>query len=179
MILGKLLIQDCTFFTRKDIIRLYRRFYSLNPQKVPTNMQGNRTSIVTLSYEEVEKMAELKVPSQMRDKQTHDCRRIHSVDGYATYSQRMAEEIWPLIPSSICSLLFLRWLLSHSNSSTPSGYTVTTEECIHLPYWAHSDFDGDEYLGHDDLSKMIRSLTRDELSDEEVEFIIERVCYFI
>lgn len=40
--------QDCTFFTKKDILRLYKRFYSLNPSKVPSNMQGNRPSIVTL-----------------------------------------------------------------------------------------------------------------------------------
>lgn len=40
------------------------------------------------------------------------------------------------------------------------------------------DFDGDDQLGHDDLSKMIRCLTRDELADEEVEFIIERVCFY-
>lgn len=26
--------QDCTFFTRQDIVRLYRRFYALNPSKV-------------------------------------------------------------------------------------------------------------------------------------------------
>ncbi|TKR59600.1 hypothetical protein L596_029248 [Steinernema carpocapsae] len=37
------------------------------------------------------------------------------------------------------------------------------------------DYDGDDQLGHDDLSKMIRCLTRHELSDEEVEFIIERI----
>lgn len=37
------------------------------------------------------------------------------------------------------------------------------------------DFDEDDQLGRDDLSKMIRCLTRDELTDEEVEFIIERV----
>ncbi|CAP21400.1 Protein CBG24897 [Caenorhabditis briggsae] len=52
--------QDCTFFTRKDIIRLYKRFYALNPHKVPTNMQGNRPAITTLTFEEVEKMPELK-----------------------------------------------------------------------------------------------------------------------
>lgn len=40
-----------------------------------------------------------------------------------------------------------------------------------------SDFDGDDQLGHDDLEKMIRCLTRDELTDEEVEFIIDRVCF--
>uniref|UniRef100_A0A914D4X8 EF-hand domain-containing protein n=1 Tax=Acrobeloides nanus TaxID=290746 RepID=A0A914D4X8_9BILA len=43
-----------------------------------------------------------------------------------------------------------------------------------IPNWL-DNFDGDDQLGHDDLSKMIRSLTRDELSDEEVEFIIERI----
>jgi Ca2+-binding EF-hand superfamily protein len=40
---------------------------------------------------------------------------------------------------------------------------------------AVSDFDGDDQLGHDDLGRMIRCLTRDELTDEEVEFIIDRV----
>lgn len=53
--------QDCTFFTRKDILRLYKRFYTLNPVKVPTNMQGTRPSIITLCFEEIEKMPELKV----------------------------------------------------------------------------------------------------------------------
>ncbi|MFH4984622.1 hypothetical protein AB6A40_011331 [Gnathostoma spinigerum] len=55
--------QDCTFFTRKDILRLYKRFYALNPVKVPTNMQGNRPAIITLCYEEIEKMPELRVSS--------------------------------------------------------------------------------------------------------------------
>jgi hypothetical protein len=70
--------QDCTFFTRQDIVRLYRRFYSLNPSKVkdfsrrevnfkvvrfqiPSNMHGARPEIVTLSFEEVERMPELRV----------------------------------------------------------------------------------------------------------------------
>ncbi|KJH53527.1 EF hand [Dictyocaulus viviparus] len=106
--------QDCTFFTRKDIIRLYKRFYALNPQKVPTNMQGTRPSIVTLTFEEIEKMPELRENPFRR----RIC-EVFSEDG--------------------------------------------------------RDFDNDDLLGHDDLSKMIRSLTRDELSDEEVEFIIERI----
>lgn len=39
-----------------------------------------------------------------------------------------------------------------------------------------SDFDGDDYLNQDDLSKIIRCLTRDELSDDEIGFITARVC---
>ena len=37
------------------------------------------------------------------------------------------------------------------------------------------DFDGDAFLGREDLRQMIDALTRKEMSDEEVEFIIERV----
>lgn len=55
------MFQDCTFFTRKDIIRLYRRFHGLNPQKVPTTMQGPTTQMIVLTFEEIEKMPELKV----------------------------------------------------------------------------------------------------------------------
>jgi hypothetical protein len=53
--------QDCTFFTKKDILRLYKRFHALNPEKVPSNMQGNQAAIVKLTFEEVGRMPELKV----------------------------------------------------------------------------------------------------------------------
>lgn len=38
-----------------------------------------------------------------------------------------------------------------------------------------SDFDQDDFLGKDDLEKTIRALTRDELAQDEIEFIIDRV----
>ena len=31
--------QDCTFFTKKEIIKLHSRFHELNPEVVPMNMQ--------------------------------------------------------------------------------------------------------------------------------------------
>ena len=31
--------QDCTFFTKKEIIKLHSRFRELNPEVVPMNMQ--------------------------------------------------------------------------------------------------------------------------------------------
>uniref|UniRef100_A0A1I7XNP5 Calcium and integrin binding family member 2 n=1 Tax=Heterorhabditis bacteriophora TaxID=37862 RepID=A0A1I7XNP5_HETBA len=128
--------QDCTFFTRKDIIRLYKRFYSLNPQKVPTNMQGNRPSIVTLTFEEIEKMPEL---------------RVFSEDGRG-------------------NLTFDDFLDMFSVFSEMAPLQLKLKYAFRI-----YDFDSDDHLGHDDLSKMIRSLTRDELTDEEVEFIIERI----
>lgn len=37
------------------------------------------------------------------------------------------------------------------------------------------DFDGDNYLGKEDLRSTLRCLTRNELSEEEVEFVVEKV----
>uniref|UniRef100_A0A915Q0W7 EF-hand domain-containing protein n=1 Tax=Setaria digitata TaxID=48799 RepID=A0A915Q0W7_9BILA len=124
--------QDCTFFTRKDILRLYKRFYALNPIKVPTNMQGNRPAIISLCFEEIEKMPELRV--------------------------------------LIRNLTFDDFLDMFSVLSEMAPLQLKLKYAFRI-----YDFDGDDQLGHDDLSKIIRCLTRDELSDEEVEFIIERV----
>jgi hypothetical protein len=107
-------VQDCTFFTRKDILRLYKRFYALNPVKVPTNMQGNRPAIVTLCYEEVEKMPELRVCDQCNVRHPH-CRRTPFVVGSARSSQRTGPAISHLTTSSICSQSSVRWLPFNSN----------------------------------------------------------------
>ncbi|VDM94889.1 unnamed protein product [Thelazia callipaeda] len=138
--------QDCTFFTRKDILRLYKRFYALNPVKVPTNMQGNRPSIITLCFEEIEKMPELREnPFRRRICQVFS----DNGDGNLTFDD------------------FLD-MFSVFSEMAPLQLKLKYAFRIY-------DFDGDDQLGHDDLSKIIRCLTRDELSDEEVEFIIERV----
>ncbi|XGW20987.1 hypothetical protein V3C99_004167, partial [Haemonchus contortus] len=138
--------QDCTFFTKKDIIRLYKRFHALNPHKVPTNMQGSRPSIVTLSFEEIEKMPELKENPFRR----RIC-EVFSEDGRG-------------------NLTFDDFLDMFSVFSENAPLQLKLKYAFRI-----YDFDDDDYLGHDDLSKMIRSLTRDELTDEESEFIIERI----
>ncbi|KAH7666430.1 calcium and integrin binding family member 2 [Aphelenchoides avenae] len=138
--------QDCTFFTKKDIMRLYKRFYALNPAKVPSNMQGNRASIVTLTLQEIEKIPELKEnPFRKRI-----C-EVFSEDGNG-------------------NLTFDDFLDMFSVFSEMAPLQLKLKYAFRI-----YDFDGDDYLGHDDLSRMIRCLTRDELTDEEVEFIIERI----
>ncbi|GMR53601.1 hypothetical protein PMAYCL1PPCAC_23796, partial [Pristionchus mayeri] len=138
--------QDCTFFTRKDIIRLYRRFHALNPQKVPTTMQGPTTQMIILTFEEIEKMPELKENPFRR----RIC-EVFSEDGTANLSFDSFLDMFSVLSEMAPLQLKLKY-----------AFRIY-------------DYDGDEYLGHDDLSQMIRSLTRDELSDEEVEFIIERI----
>ncbi|CAD5206493.1 unnamed protein product [Bursaphelenchus okinawaensis] len=138
--------QDCTFFTKKDILRLYKRFYALNPVKIPTNMQGTRTSMIHLTFEEVEKMPELKEnPFKRRICQ------VFSEDGSG-------------------NLNFDDFLDMFSVFSENAPLQLKLKYAFRI-----YDDDGDEHLGHDDISKMIRSLTRDELTDEEIEFIIERI----
>jgi len=138
--------QDCTFFTKKDILRLYKRFYSLNPAKVPTNMQGNRASIVALTFEEVEKIPELKENPFRR----RIC-EVFSEDGCG-------------------NLTFDDFLDMFSVFSEMAPLQLKLKYAFRI-----YDFDGDEFLGRLDLEQMIRSLTRDELNNEELEFIITRI----
>ncbi|KAK2542144.1 Cib3 [Columba guinea] len=50
--------QDCTFFTRKEILRLFDRYRDLAPQLVPLDYTGKPA--VTLPYELIGSMPELK-----------------------------------------------------------------------------------------------------------------------
>ncbi|KAF1768694.1 hypothetical protein GCK72_000507 [Caenorhabditis remanei] len=109
-------------------------------------MQGNRPAITTLTFEEVEKMPELKENPFKR----RIC-EVFSEDGRGNLS-------------------FDDFLDMFSVFSEMAPLQLKLKYAFRI-----YDYDGDELLGHDDLSKMIRSLTRDELSDVEVEFIIERI----
>ena len=51
------LYQDCTYFTRKEILSLYRRFSGLNPEKI-NSRHANVTT--RLSFAEVKDMPELR-----------------------------------------------------------------------------------------------------------------------
>lgn len=39
----------------------------------------------------------------------------------------------------------------------------------------YQDFDGDNYLGKEDLKLTVRAITANELSDEEMEFVTDKV----
>jgi Ca2+-binding EF-hand superfamily protein len=48
--------QDCTYFTKGEILKLYKRFSKLNPEKIDAK---NGDSVTRLTAEEVMEMAEL------------------------------------------------------------------------------------------------------------------------
>ena len=45
----------------------------------------------------------------------------------------------------------------------------------HNVFFVFTDFDGDEYIGKDDLVHTINALTRQELSQNEIDFITDKV----
>jgi len=127
-------------------MRLYKRFYALNPSKIPNNMQGHQPSTITLSFDEIEKIPELR-----ENPFRHRICQVFSEDGCG-------------------NLTFDDFLDMFSVFSEMAPLQLKLKYAFRI-----YDYDGDDQLGHDDLSKMIRCLTRDELTDEEVEFIIERI----
>jgi hypothetical protein len=52
-------------------------------------------------------------------------------------------------------------------------YTVGELQFIRVDYFP--DFDGDDNLNKNDLEQAIRYLTRDELNEDEILFIVDRV----
>jgi len=138
--------QDCTFFTKKDIMRIYKRFYALNPTKVPTNMQGNRTGIVTLSFEEIEKMPELRENPFRR----RIC-EVFSEDGCGNLTFDDFLDMFSVLSENAPLELKLKY-----------GFRIY-------------DHDQDDLIGRSDLEKVLRCLTREELTDDEVQFIIDRI----
>ena len=65
---------ECTFFTRKDILRLYKRFSQLNPVKINSRIADVYTR---LNFEEVKQLPELRV-NPFRDR----ILEVFSTDGH-------------------------------------------------------------------------------------------------
>ncbi|KAK6624379.1 hypothetical protein RUM44_011238 [Polyplax serrata] len=138
--------QDCTFFTRKEILRVHKRFREINPDVVPKSMTRNEPITVLVSMEEILKLPELREnPFRQRI-----C-EIFSKDGRGNLS---FEDFLDL--------------LSVFSEHAPRDIKVFYAFKIY-------DFDGDQHIGHNDLEMALRLLTRNELSTEEMSQICDKV----
>ncbi|XP_059154074.1 calcium and integrin-binding family member 3-like [Physella acuta] len=138
--------QDCTFFTRKDILRVFERFKGLAPDLIPYNMTSNEGSKLKIPVDKVENMPELiENPFRRRICQ------VFSDDG----SGDMAFDD------------FLD-MFSVLSEAAPREIKSTYAFRIY-------DYDGDNYLGKTDLEKTLKGLTQDSLKKEEVTFIIDKI----
>ncbi|KAK4872270.1 hypothetical protein RN001_016394 [Aquatica leii] len=138
--------QDCTFFTRKEILRVYKRFREVDPEIVPKQMTENQPMTVRVSLSNMEKLQELKEnPFKKRI-----C-EVFSRDGTGHLS---FEDFLDL--------------LSVFSEQAPRDIKVFYAFCIY-------DFDGDQHVGPEDLHQTLRLLTRQELTAEEMQQIVEKV----
>lgn len=138
--------QDCTFFTRKEILRIFRRYRELCPDTVPLDMTRGQDSSVKVPKTEIEKMPELREnPFKQRI-----C-EVFSEDGSGDLS-------------------FNDFLDMFSVFSEGAPRDLKTVHAFKI-----YDFDGDNFLNREDLEQTLLCLTRKELTDEEVSFVIEKV----
>ncbi|XP_018331513.1 calcium and integrin-binding family member 2 [Agrilus planipennis] len=138
--------QDCTFFTRKEILRVFKKFREVDPQLVPSRMTENQSMTVRIPLESMEKLPELRENPFRR----RIC-ELFSRDGKGDLS---FEDFLDL--------------LSVFSEQAPRDIKV---------YYAFRiyDFDGDQHIGQEDLDQTLRLLTREELTNEEMQQIIEKV----
>ncbi|XP_061168866.1 mesenchyme-specific cell surface glycoprotein-like [Saccostrea echinata] len=138
--------QDCTFFTKKEILRIFSRFRDLAPNAVPKVMSNVDTSRIRLPFQQIQMMTELK--------ENPFCRRICQV-----FSEDGSGDL------SFEDFLDLFSVLSE----------VAPRELKAVYAFKIYDFDGDNYLGKEDLQSTLKCLTRNELSEEELDFVVEKV----
>ncbi|KAI8774814.1 calcium and integrin-binding family member 2-like [Biomphalaria glabrata] len=138
--------QDCTFFTRTDILRVFDRFRGLAPDQVPYNMSYNESSMVKIPLDVLENMPELKEnPFRRRicqvfsDDGTGDMAFDDFLDMFSVFSEAAPREI-------------------------KSAYAFKIY-----------DFDGDNFLGRSDLETTLKALTQNSLKTEEVKFVLDQV----
>ncbi|KAL3201563.1 hypothetical protein MRX96_012596 [Rhipicephalus microplus] len=138
--------QDCTYFTRKEILRIQKRFRELDSQRVPIVMTGNEAHTIVVPMEKIEKMPELKEnPFKERI-----C-KVFSHDGSG-------------------NMTFDDFLDMLSVFSEPSPRDVKVFYAFRI-----YDYDEDQMLGPGDIEKATIALTRSELTPEEVQIVVEKV----
>ncbi|XP_014775000.1 calcium and integrin-binding family member 2 [Octopus bimaculoides] len=138
--------QDCTFFNRKDILRVFGRFKELSPDTVPMKMTTKDATSLKIPLELLEKLPEFKEnPFRQRIFQ------VFSADnsGNLTFDE------------------FLD-LFSIFSDSAPRELKASYAFKIY-------DFDNDKSLGKTDLDKTLECLTRNELTEKEREIIVNKV----
>lgn len=138
--------QDCTFFSRKDILRIYHRFHDLAPDLVPTDMTTAAAAVFTMSVLDVERMPEFK--------ENPFKRRIFEV-----FSE-----------DGLGNLRFDDFLdmLAVFNENTPRDIKAVYAFKIY-------DYDGDGEIGKEDFSLTLSALTRNQLTEEELDLVCQKV----
>ncbi|XP_055322122.1 calcium and integrin-binding family member 2 [Sitodiplosis mosellana] len=138
--------QDCTFFTRKEILRVYKHFRDLRPDLVPKRMTEGQASSIRLSHQDITVLEELRENP---------------------FKQRICEAFSRDGKGNLTFEDFLD-LLSVFSEHCPRDIKVFYAFKIY-------DYDKDGFIGQSDLKSVIEALTRNELTPEEHQQIADKV----
>ncbi|KAM7428976.1 Calcium and integrin-binding member 3 [Porites harrisoni] len=137
--------QDCTYFNRADILRIHKRYRELNTEVIPKDFTELDVQ-PKLKYKFLQQLPELKEnPFRRRICEVFSLKE----DGALTFDD------------------FLN-MMSVLSESAPRELKAKYAFKIF-------DFDGDNYLGKEDLKLTLRAITANELSDEEMEFVTDKL----
>lgn len=142
------LYQDLTYFSKKEILHVFKRFLDVAPNELIKQDILNRKSEVSLPLESFSNLEELRV-NPFRER---ICR---------VFSSRLD-----------CSLTFEDFLDLMSVMSEHSPKSLKTEYAFRV-----YDFDGDDLIGPQDIATVIKHLLGDQndLTDEETQLIVKNV----
>ncbi|XP_011310276.1 calcium and integrin-binding family member 2 [Fopius arisanus] len=144
--------QDCTFFTRKEILRIFKKFREIGePGAVPRRMSPDDASNLRIPLSCLEKIPELR-ENPFRE-------RISEV--FTSPNEHNSVE------EGICFEEFLE-MMSVFSEQAPRDLKVFYAFKIY-------DFDDDGVVGMSDLERTCRQLVQDGLTTEEIATICKKV----
>ncbi|OXU18837.1 hypothetical protein TSAR_016408 [Trichomalopsis sarcophagae] len=147
--------QDCTYFTRKEILRLHKRFREMaDPGMVPRSMTPREASSLRLPLDYLARIPELK-ENPFRD-------RIGQV-----FTRTSLDPGQICDDDGICFEDFLE-MMSVFSEHAPRDLKVFYAFRIY-------DFDEDGVVGINDLEHTCQQLVRGGLTDEEVSTVCQKV----
>ncbi|KAL8565250.1 hypothetical protein ACOMHN_001148 [Nucella lapillus] len=138
--------EDCTFFTGKEILRVFFRYQGLAPDTVPYDMSGKEARTVRIPHTSVMNMPELK-----ENPFKEQICKVFSEPG----STHMTFEE------------FLD-MFSVFSEAAPRDLKAVYAFKIY-------DCDGDNQLNRSDLEATLLKLTQDGLTEDEVLFVVDKV----
>ncbi|CAG5093604.1 Similar to CIB3: Calcium and integrin-binding family member 3 (Homo sapiens) [Cotesia congregata] len=172
--------QDCTFLTRKEILRIFKRFREMgDPGKVPKTMTPELASQLKLPLSCLSKIPELK-ENPFRDR----IAEVFTKCSDPGSEQNEEEE------EGICFEEFLEMMSVFSeqaprdlkrdfrNARDYRPPTVGSERQVlgHNPaYKTLLHFDEDGFVGMSDLERTCRQLVQDGLNEEEVGTVCKKI----
>ncbi|XP_066587463.1 calcium and integrin-binding family member 3-like [Prorops nasuta] len=147
--------QDCTFFTRKEILRIFKRFREMgDPGMIPRVMTSQDASTVRLPLSYLARIPELK-ENPFRQRISEVFTKGQESSGYSANAE------------GICFEEFLE-MMSVFSEHAPRDLKVFYAFRIY-------DFDDDGVLGLRDLEHACRQLVQGGLSTEEVDIVCRKI----